>query len=229
LTDDDSPIVEENLWAFGPAWSPDGSQLAYMTDRGHGETGVIDLGIWRMTLATKQARQLSKPRPYSGGDADPAWRPGHPNQLVYTRYFYTDNASAALAELVLLDTSTGNWVELTPPTESSFHPAWSPQGDRLAFVKRATDRDDLYVMPVAETPSPDSFAPSSQLLTGVMAQPVWSPTGDQILFMAESGDTGFDLWIVSVTTGADVTLKGKPVQVTNHGNVDATSRPSWIR
>jgi len=230
ITDNSSSVVDENFWAFNPVWNIDSKQVAFMSDRGRAESGIIDLAIWRMTIASKQVRQVSDPRGLSGGDADPAWRPGHPNELVYTRYFYGENGGAVFSQLVLIDTTTGKWVELTPPNESSYQPAWSPRGDMLVFAKRGPDRSDLYALAVTDnaTPTP-SFAPSTLLLSGVLCQPVWSPTGDQIMYISESSDAGFDLWLATLTNDTTPAIKGKPVQVTTREQVDATSRPSWIR
>lgn len=228
LTNDESPVVDNNLWAFSPAWSPDGKQLAYLTDRGRGSSGVIDLAIWGMTLASRQSRQLRDPSPYSGGDADPVWRPGHPNELVYTHYAYADNGTATFSQLILVNTSTQQAVALTPASENAFQPAWSPTGDALTYVRRSTDRDDLAAIQVPAWPDQDLTASGTMLVSGANAQPVWSPNGTQILYIAESSDAGFDLWTVDITTSPSIAATGRPTQITSSQRVDATSRPSWI-
>lgn len=229
LTNDESSIVDNNLWAFNPAWSQDGKQLAYLTDRGRGSSGVIDLAVWSMTLASRQSRQLRDPSPYSGGDADPVWRPGHPNELVYTHYAYTDNGVAPYSQLILINVSTQQAVALTPASENAFQPAWSPSGDVLAYARRSADHDDLAAIQVPDWPDQDLTAAGTLLVSGMVAQPVWSPDGSQILYVGEAGDAGFDLWTVDVATSPSLAAKGKPTQITSSQRIEATSRPSWIQ
>jgi Tol biopolymer transport system component len=228
VTNDESPVVDYNLWAYNPVWSPDGKQIAYVTDRGRASNGVIDLAVWVMTVSTKQARQVSAPQAFSGGDADPAWRPDHPGELVYTRYGYNENGNVPMSQLVWVDTVSGKRQDLTAPTESAFHAAWSPHGDAIAFIKRGAGTDDIFLMAVPETPPLQCCLVSTPVLTGILSEPVWSPNGDQLLFISEAGDAGMDLWIIGVSAAPTPSIHGKPEQITNHGQVSAISRPSWI-
>lgn len=230
ITDNASPVVDNNLWAFEPTWSPDGKTFAYLTDRGRAGTGVIDLAVWTMNTAGGQLLELQKPAPYSGGDADPAWRPGHPGEILYSHYFYTANGEQALSQLILLDTRSQRWVAVTPPTESDFQAAWTPHGRAIVFVKRAPNQDNLVTMSVATWPTVDHFAAEKLLLAGVLAQPVVSHDGKQLLYIAKTSDQGFDLSLVGLTgSGATLALarNAKPQMLTDSHVVDATSRPSW--
>jgi dipeptidyl aminopeptidase/acylaminoacyl peptidase len=72
----------------------------------------------------------------------------------------------------------------TPPRQLTFgpagnsSPAWSPQGDRLAFVRNGEkDKPQVYLLPLAG----GEAMPLTHLETGA-ANPRWSPDGAKILF-----------------------------------------------
>ena len=226
LTHNENSDVASNLWAASPAWSPDGKRIVYSSDRGKEEPN-IDLRLWSLTLATRGLTQLTTPDLQAGGDADPAFRPGHADQVVFTRWSYDSNATSAHATLVLLNLTTRARYALTPADATDFQPAWSPDGKTLAFIRRGPSGDDLYAAAVPDEVTSDVTLTATLLESGVNAQPCWSPDGTQLAYIGED-DNKFDLFTVGVTTTPAIAAKGKPGQLTTDG-IDATSRPSWAR
>ncbi|HEY8741784.1 MAG TPA: hypothetical protein VIU62_01705 [Chloroflexota bacterium] len=227
LTHDQNSIVQDNLWAAMPAWSsPDGASLIFSSDRGKQEPN-IDLRLWSLTLATRAFQQVSAPDVQAGGDADVQFRPGHPGQIVYTKWAYDATATATYATLVWQDISGTASFTLTSSAFTDFQPAWSPDGKMLAFIRRGTATDDLYVATVPDTLTGNTTLNATLLETGVNAQPTWSPDGTAIAYIAET-DNQFDLFQVGVTTAPALAANGKPVRLTTNG-IDATSRPSWAK
>jgi Tol biopolymer transport system component len=226
LTHDQNSVVQDNLWAAMPAWSPDGASLLFSSDRGKQEPN-IDVRLWLLTLTSREFQQVSTPDLQAGGDADAQFRPGHPGQVVYTKWAYDASATATYATLVLHDMTSNTDVVLTSPKETDFQPAWSPDGKVLAFIRRGPGADELYAAPVPDTLPAGATLQATLLEAGVNAQPEWSPAGDAIAYIAQA-DNQFDLYTLAVTTAPTLAANGKPQRLTSDG-IDATSRPSWTR
>src|SRR5256884_7062146 len=84
---------EGKLWAFAPHYSDDGQRIVYLTDRLKQPSNPQnlrpnDLAVFGQDLAGGPARRLVVPVAYTGGDSDPALRPGANDQLLYTTYLY---------------------------------------------------------------------------------------------------------------------------------------------
>ncbi len=203
-----------------------------------------------------------------GGDRDPSYRPHHPEQVVYTTFAYDPISSQQIVQIVLEDTTfvtnaSGQHyhpgkdpsVPLTPDTPNlvNFQPAFSPDGNTIAYVRRANDDNmGIYAMPAAEGVANNrnnpAFNPtdpanlrkalvpyrrhSIKLLSGYfVSQPVWSPSGKQLLYYSYQNNN-FDIWLATLDkngkTGTASMKLGSQVQLTQcNGQLNADSRASW--
>jgi Tol biopolymer transport system component len=74
-------------------------------------------------------------------------------------------------------------------------PAWSPEGDRIAFASNRTGVFDLYVKSVGGA-GEETLLYSS----GVEKNPVsWHPDGDVLVFDQRGEDTGWDIWTLDLS------------------------------
>jgi Tol biopolymer transport system component len=259
-------IHSSYTWQSQPAWSADSTHLLFLSDFEKEDwytytpnAPLLDLQVFSIPFNDpSQVQDVAYAYFGDGGDRDPSYRPGHPDQVVYTHYAYDSTQTQQVIQIFLENANAiashpkGYYhpgepgfdpgVAITPPQDQNIQPAFSPDGNSLAYVRReGPDQMGLYVMPVpnAVTDDPNSSAiakkalgpykQSSLILTGeFVSQPVWSPDGKQIAYLSYTNET-FDIWLVNVAPDPKTGLyhmQGSPVQLTD-GGVDADSRPCW--
>jgi dipeptidyl aminopeptidase/acylaminoacyl peptidase len=198
-----------------PRWSPDGSKIAFLSNRSGKEQ------VWILPANGGEAYRLS-------GMEDPvseiAWSPdgaaiafacrepgktesANKDVRVITRLRYKANGtgftdprprhiySIGLETRAVNQITAGDWEDASP--------AWSPDGTKVAFVScREPDREvknwpDVWVTDLATG--------STRKLTkslGPCSKPVWSPSGESIVYVGhtqgETGGASDELFVVSV-------------------------------
>ncbi len=181
-----------------PAWSPDGSHLAFMSSsQGAPEIFVSDAD-------GSHARPITYSR---GVDTSPAWNPKTGQQIV----FVSDRGGEPVLYLMNSDGTNVQKIGM-PDMGYVVDPAWSPNGQLLAFSwRRPSGNYDLYVMDVA----------SRQLVeltrdAGRNERPSWAADGRHIVF--ESTRTGTrQIWSM-LADGS------QPRQLTTEGQNES---PNW--
>ena len=260
-------VHSSNTWNVQPAWSADSSHLLFLSDfekeDWYSYTGInapiLDLQVFSISLSNPSvAQDVAYAYFGDGGNRDPSYRPGHPDQIIYTHYAYDVTRTQQVIQLFMENPNAiatyprGHYypgepgfdpgIAITPPNVECLEPAFSPDGNSIAYIKRiGVDQMGLYVMPTPEniTTSPNSsivakkallpYKQSSLIIKGeFISQPFWSPDGKQIAFLSYNNQS-FDIWLATLTidpkTGHYV-MKGSPVQLTN-GGIDGDSRPVW--
>jgi TolB protein len=198
--------VSDRLIAFpryrgtngSPAWSPDGSEIAFMSSlNGDPEIYVADTSgahLHRITFA-------------AGVSTSPAWNPKTGQQMV----FVSDRGGSPVLYLANSDGSNVEKLNL-PDMGYVVDPAWSPNGQLLAFSwRRPSGNYDIYAMDIV----------SRQLVeltrdAGRNERPSWAPDGRHLVF--ESTRTGTrQIWSM-LADGS------QPRQLTFEGQNES---PSW--
>ncbi len=129
----------------------------------------VNHGPYNGTQA-KAASQIVAYADYGdGGDRDPMYRPGNPNQVVFTHYTYDKTGTNQIIQLYLenpnaIAANPGKYypgekgsgfdpaVALTPPNVECMQPNFSPDGKSIAYIRRIdSTHSGLYVMPLPAT------------------------------------------------------------------------------
>jgi Tol biopolymer transport system component len=231
LTQDESSVPANNLWAAYPSWSPDGRALLFASDRSKltyapSDARETNLAVWSMQADGTHLTQLTFPDPLqsAGGDGDPAWRP-HSQQFLYVHWAYPNqSATNPGSQLVLENVATHSAYGLTAMSggaNSFLQPAWSPDGRHLAYLQRGA-QDSLVLADLASQHGRTVVRSTRVLVTGKLAQPSFTPDGHWISFLRAEGDT-FSTYAVNVSSGTLRSIGGVDSQV------DARWRPVWVR
>lgn len=162
-----------------PSWSPDGSQIAFESNR----EGDRRWRIYR--IASNGANEV-----FMGYGRWPAWSPDGGSIAYQT----CDNTGGRCG-LFLINADGANPRPITTVPGDAM-PAWSPDGSRIAFASAERGGGwDVYVLDVRS-------GNVSTLTTspGVDAHPTWSPDGRQVAFLSNR-DGVWAIYVADVDSG----------------------------
>ncbi len=193
-------IEPEGFANYFPRFSPDGSKLAYISNKGEHFSRVTlyvrDLGkgsIIAHDLGSTAGDHIYSlgHRVRSGVTGGAAWRPDG-NALAYARQ-RTTSEGFLYTDLHVIDPNTGKSVQLTRDARAS-HPAWDSTGTRIAYVASNDGTSNIWLLDVksSETRQITQFTNGAQV-----TDPTWD--GDWIYFARlDPGKHGNDLWRIGV-------------------------------
>lgn len=197
-------LVSDTLNVTRPAWSPDGSRVAFVSRRDVNGDGVINsLDPGAIYVVDAIGGGLKRVTPESMDAADPDWSPDGA-RLAYSGVTDTNGDSAIdknagdTAIIYLLAVDSGGITPVTDGISSDFDPRWSPDGSRIAFVSfRRDDNQDGLITPadVSNITVIDADGRNRRQLTddGVIAlEPRWSPDGMLLAFRSYRVDSDGD-------------------------------------
>jgi len=176
-------LTRNRDWDSTPAWSPDGTKIAFQSLRGPG-------GIYVMNADGSGVRRLTTNR----FDEDPDWSPDGA-KLAFSRPVGKRPLDKNYEVFVVNVDGTG-LVRLTRNGKPDFRPKWSPDGARIAFDRLGPNLG-VYVM------NADGSGQTRILPGGLL--PSWSPDGQRLAYRCEgiciADADGSD--VVVVTDGYD--------------------------
>ncbi len=201
LTDEsgDLSTLEGVQFQTQPAWSPDGSMIAFASAR----EGSFDIYVMNSDgSGTKRLTSVKE------NDQHPTWSPDG-SRIAFSRFsdvdhLYVMNADGTGARRLTDD-------DLTAEAE----PAWSPDGRWIAYSHRASGSDlrEIWVV------RPDgSGRVGVTKLDARSYTPTWDPSSKRLAFASNSGGALYDIYTVG--------LDGKDARRLVTSTTDAFE-PAW--
>lgn len=178
-----------------PTWSPDGQFIAY---EGY-ENNNLDIYIIPADASKPPDRLTSNPAP----DFAPSWDPKTGRKIAYVSL---RDGNAEIYVIDLNQVSEAGALRLTnTPDVDEEAPAWSPDGQTIAYSALDNGTQIVYTKPLGQ-PFADPIS------IGQGRQPTWSPDGKSIIFVQDKGTSSSLVSAEVGVTGVSalaITLPGK--------------------
>lgn len=187
---DQRPLTNVCGYDQHPSWSPDGTKIAFWSDRDAGE------GLYVMNADGSDQTRIVNTSSIQRLVESPNWSPDG-TRIAFIGYNLNTNNEA---DIFIVNVDGSNPIDITnTPTISEVAPAWSRDGNKLAYVRvTSPDDSDIYTM--------NANGSNQTQLTGLSITGLgiilglgelklaWSPDGTRLAFM----DVGNSLDIFTV-------------------------------
>ena len=195
-----------------PAWSPDGKQIAFVSDR----DGSFD--VWVRDIGSGSERQLTHT---TSNESLPTWSPDGKS----IAYLQTDGNTLLSGSLLnVIDVSSGTIRKIHDVITTPSQPSWSPDGQHIVlgalvpFSSRYREGLNKLLF-ISLSGEPDRYlSPAEGITIGSRMRngPVWSPDGQWIVYNQEGL-----LWLLPVTPAGAVTGPARRI------TTELSENPSW--
>jgi len=178
--------------------------------------------IWRLSPTTGASTTIPLVVAIPGALVRSATPSPDGSRVAFTVAWYVEGSSQMDGDIYVANIDGSNIRRLTTAEGMDDHPAWSPDGTRIAFTSLRSGHPDIWVMGANGTGQTDltnDFLPA----TSNEHSPAWSPDGSRIAYASDIDDFGHvKLW----TMRADGSDKRRVLPGTAGTDV-IDMEPSW--
>jgi serine/threonine protein kinase len=181
-----------------PAWSPDGSWIAFEDLDNNGNEQ-----IWRMTSDGRNREQLTFD---NYPNRSPNWSPDGRKLVMMSKV-------GGNWQIVIFDLSTRQGTQITSGNTDKRFPVWSPDGMWITYnTLKGGSPDQIWII------NPDGKNEHKLTNSGQNGRPSWSPDGHYVIFNAKIGDE----WKI-----VRISVDGSDYQIISRGG-GGDGQPDWI-
>lgn len=198
-------IAEGLAWEVQPRFSPDGSKIAFTSDRGGADN------VWVMNVDGSDKRQVTKEdfRLLN----QPGWSPD--GRFIIAKKHFTTQRSAGTGEIWMYHVSGGGGVAVVERANEDLQkelgePVFAPDGSAIYYTRNTTPGNTFIYAQDSQT---GIFAierhdlETGEVTTAVdgyggAVRPTPSPDGREIAFVRRYQDTS-QLWVKDIASGAE--------------------------
>jgi serine/threonine protein kinase len=195
------PVTSLHADIRGPAWMSNGKELVFSSNHQGLKT------LWRVALTGSDPEPLSIP----ADDARQVTISARGNRLAFLRYKVDTNIWEAPA----FAAGHRQPLKLIASTREDASPAFSPDGQRIAFASNRSGRFEIYVCG-GDGSNPVQLTSMKAPDTGT---PAWAPDGKQIAFDSRL-EGHSDIFVINAEGGSPHRLTTEPYD---------NELPSWSR
>lgn len=170
-----------------PAWSLEGSQIAFLSSRENRGTGGtrFDLYILDVECLTCPARRLTDDHP-----ADSAWSirwSPEGDALLFASTSWTGGD-----DILWVNPRSGDVRNITHDEARDANPVWSPDGKRFLYESKRGGYWEIMLVEIGRQEAVSLVAGSYD-----KRRPIWSPDGQQIVFIANA-ERNWDIYLLDL-------------------------------
>jgi Tol biopolymer transport system component len=187
----------EDIQDGNPVWSPDGTQIAFISNRADPEDAFA-YGIYLMDADGQNVTQIAQGM---GFEVTPNWSPDGTRIAYMWDSFDGDNSGCVLSTVNVDGTDKRDHARFDACIEYSAQ--WSPDGTRLALSAGNQDSwgYDIFVVDV-ESGAFYNLTMNQGDFTSDDAAANWSPDGEQIVFISDR-DENYEVYTIDADGGSD--------------------------